>query len=138
MKPQRSQRETLCTRNEYPHKDITGDIISCGIEVHSKLGPGLLESIYEEALAFEFELRKITYERQKEIFLKYKGRTMGKHRIDFLVEDEVIVELKAVEAIHSIYKAQLLTYLRAMDKRVGLLLNFNVEKLKDGIKRLII
>lgn len=63
---------------------------------------------------------------------------MGKHRIDFLVENEVIVELKAVDVIHSIYKAQLLTYLRAMDKRVGLLLNFNVEKLKDGIKRLII
>jgi GxxExxY protein len=138
MKPQSSQRKTLCTRNEYPHKDITGEIISCAIEVHSKLGPGLLESIYEEALAFEFELRNISCERQKEIFLKYKGRTMGKHRIDFLVENEVIVELKAVDVIHSIYKAQLLTYLRAMDKRVGLLLNFNVEKLKDGIKRLII
>ena len=89
MKPQRSQRKTLCTQDEYPHKDITGEIISCAIEVHSKLGPGLLESIYEEALAFEFELRNISY-------------------------------------------------LRAMDKRVGLLLNFNVEKLKDGIKRLII
>ena len=137
-KPQSSQRKILCSKNEYPHKDITGEIISCGIEVHSKLGPGLLESIYEEALAFEFELRNISYERQKEIFLKYKGRQMGKHRIDFLVENEVIVELKSVEVLHSIYKAQLLTYLRAMDKRVGLLLNFNVEKLKDGIKRLII
>ena len=98
----------------------------------------MLESIYEEALAFEFELRKISHERQKEIYLKYKGRNVGKHRIDFLVENDVIVELKAVELIHSIYEAQLLTYLRAMDKRVGLLLNFNVERLKDGIMRLII
>ena len=67
-KPQGSQRVTLCSQDEYPHKDITGEIISCGIEVHSKLGPGLLESIYEEALAFEFELRNISYERQRDIF----------------------------------------------------------------------
>jgi len=74
----------------------------------------------------------------KEISLKYKGKDIGRHRIDFLVEDDVIVELKAVETMHRIYEAQLLTYLKAMDKRIGLLLNFNVERLKDGIKRLII
>ena len=137
-KPQRSQRTSLCTQKEYPHKDITGRIISCGIEVHSTLGPGLLESIYEEALTYEFELREIAFERQKEIDLKYKGRNIGNHRIDFLIENEVILELKAVEKIHSIYEAQLLTYLRAMNKRVGLLINFNVELLKEGIKRLIV
>ena len=131
MKPQSTQRAFLCSQKEYPHKEITGKIISCAIEVHSQLGPGLLESIYEEALTCEFDLKEITYERQKEIFLKYKGRNIGQHRIDFLIENEVIVELKAVQMIHSIYEAQLLTYLRAMRKRVGLLLNFNVEMLKD-------
>jgi GxxExxY protein len=138
MKPQRAQRFSLCSQKEFPLKEITGEIISCAIEVHSTLGPGLLENVYEEALLHEFTLRGIAYDRQKEISLKYKGKDIGKHRIDFLVEDEVIVELKAVETMNRIYEAQLLTYLKAMDKRIGLLLNFNVERLKDGIKRLII
>ena len=126
------------SQKEFPLKDITERIISCAIEVHSTLGPGLLESVYEEALGYEFQLRRIPYERQKEIGLKYKGRDIGKHRIDCLVEGQVIVELKAVEGMNKIYEAQLLTYLKAMDKRVGLLINFNVERLKEGIKRLII
>jgi len=138
MKPQRAQRIPLCSPKEFPLKDITERIISCAIEVHSRLGPGLLESVYEEALAHEFSLRGILHERQKEIGLKYKGKKAGKHRIDYLVENEVIVELKAVETMHRIYEAQLLTYLRATDKRVGLLINFNVKRLKEGIKRLII
>ena len=108
------------------------------MEVHSTLGPGLLESVYEEALAQELTIRGITYEKQKEIALKYKGKEIDKHRIDFLIEDEVIVELKAVETMAKIYEAQILTYLKAMDKRVGLLINFNVERLKDGIKRRIL
>ena len=138
MRPQRAQRFSLCTPNEIPLKEITGKVISCAIEVHSTLGPGLLENVYEEALGHEFTLRGIVYERQKEINLQYKGKEIGRHRIDFLVEDEVIVELKAVEGMNKIYEAQLLTYLRAMGKRVGLLINFNVERLRDGIKRLII
>jgi GxxExxY protein len=119
-------------------KDITEKIISCAIEVHSILGPGLLESIYEEAVACEFNLRKIRHERQKEINLRYKSKDIGKHRIDFLIENKVIVELKAVETMHRIYEAQLLTYMRALETRVGLLINFNVVRLKDGIKRLIL
>ncbi len=138
MKPQRAQRKTLSPPKEFPLMEITEKIISCAIEVHSTLGPGLLESVYEEALAHEFRIRRIKYERQKEIKLKYKGKEIGKHRIDYLIEDEVIVELKAVESIHKIYEAQLLTYLKAMNKRVGLLINFNVNMLKEGIKRLII
>ena len=126
------------SQKEFPAKDITGQIISCAIEVHSALGPGLLEGLYEEALIHEFELRGIKCERQKEIVLNYKGKGIGTHRIDVIVEDQIIVELKAVEAMHKIYEAQLLTYLRAMDKRVGLLINFNVVRLKDGIKRLIL
>jgi len=131
-------RDTLCSQKEVPLKDTTERIISCAIEVHSTLGPGLLENVYEEALEYEFRLRNIQYERQKEIGLKYKGKDIGKHRIDYLVENEVIVELKAVETMNKIYEAQLLTYLKAMHKRVGLLINFNGERLKDGIKRLII
>jgi GxxExxY protein len=138
MKPQRSRSFPLCTQKEFPLKDITEKIIACAIEVHSTLGPGLLESVYEEALAHEFTLRGINYEKQKEINLKFKGKEIGKHRIDFLVENEVVLELKAVESMHNIFEAQILTYLRAMNKRVGLLINFNVERLKDGIKRLIL
>jgi len=108
------------------------------MEVHSTLGPGLLESVYEEALAQELTIRGNPYEKQKEIALKYKGKEIGKHRIDFLIENEVIVELKAVETMAKIYEAQILTYLKAMDKRVGLFINFNVERLKDGIKRRIL
>jgi GxxExxY protein len=138
MKPQRAQRFSLCSPKEFPLKEITEKVISCALEVHSTLGPGLLENVYEEALGHEFTLRGIVCERQKEINLRYKGKEIGKHRIDFLIENEVIVELKAVEAMNKIYEAQLLTYLKAMGKRVGLLINFNVERLKDGIKRLII
>jgi GxxExxY protein len=137
MKPQSSRRKTLCSPGEYPLKDVTERIIACAIEVHSALGPGLLGSVYEEALEQEFLLRNILYARQKEISLQYKGKDIGKHRIDYLVEDRVIVELKAVEAMNKIYEAQLLTYLRAMNKRVGLLINFNVERVTDGVKRLI-
>ncbi|MBI5098286.1 MAG: GxxExxY protein [Nitrospirae bacterium] len=123
---------------DFPLKDVTQKIISCALEVHSALGPGLLESLYEEALVEEFKLRNILFERQKEIIMIYKGKNIGNHRIDLLVEDKVIVELKATDAINKIYEAQLLTYLKATNKRIGLLVNFNVERLKDGIKRLII
>ena len=123
---------------EFPLKDVTERIIACAMEVHSTLGPGLLESVYEEALAHEFTLRGINYEKQKENNLIFKGKEIGKHRIDFLVENEVVLELKAVETMHKIFEAQILTYLRATNKRVGLLINFNVERLKDGIKRLIL
>ena len=143
MKPQSrlpsgTLRKTLCTQKDFPLKDITKQIISCAIEVHSILGPGLLESVYEEALTHEFSVRKLRYERQKEICLSYKGIDIGNHRIDYLVEDDVIVELKAVATMHRIYEAQVLTYLRALGTRVGLLINFNVVLLKDGIKRLIL
>ena len=145
IKPQRAQREQRAQRlnsslsqDEFPLKDITEKIIAGAIEVHTALGPGLLESVYEKALAYEFELRSIKHERQKSINLMYKGKDIGKHIIDFLVEDEVIVELKAVDTFHDIFQAQVLTYLKAMNKRVGLLINFNVPRLKDGIKRLIV
>lgn len=138
MKPQRPLRTPLCSQKEFPLKDVTERIISCAIEVHSALGPGLLENLYEEALVEEFALRGIPFERQKEVSLKYKGKEIGKHRIDLLVEDKVIIELKAVDTMNKIYEAQLLTYLKALNKKIGLLINFNELKLKDGIKRMII
>ena len=131
-------REIKYRINEYPFKDITEKIILCAREIHSNLGPGLLESVYEEALGYEFDLREIKYQRQREIGLRYKGKIIGNHRLDFLVEGEIILEIKASDGISDIYIAQVLTYLRATKKRVGLLINFNVERLKDGLRRLIV
>ena len=138
MKPQRPQRNTLRTLKEYPFKEITEKIISCAIEVHSLLGPGLLENLYEEAMEHELKSRGIEYIRQKELEIKYKGNPIGNYRLDYLIEDKVIVELKCIEAIKGIHIAQILTYLKAENLRVGLLINFNVERLKDGIKRVIL
>jgi GxxExxY protein len=129
------RRETL---KEYPFKDITEKIISCAIEVHSSLGPGLLENLYEEAMEHELKSRGIAYKRQKELELKYKGNPIGNYRLDYLIENKVIVELKCVEAIKGIHVAQVLTYLKAENLRVGLLINFNVDKLKEGIRRVIL
>ena len=138
MKPQRPQRNTLRTLKEYPFKDITEKIISCAIEVHSSLGPGLLENLYEEAMEHELKSRGIAYKRQKELEIKYKGNPIGNYRLDYLIENKVIVELKCVEAIKGIHVAQVLTYLKAENLRVGLLINFNVDKLKEGIRRVIL
>jgi GxxExxY protein len=126
------------TEKTYLFKDITDKIIGAAIEVHKILGPGLLEGIYESALIREFTLRNIKYEQQKEIALIYKDANIGNHRIDLLVENEIIVELKSVEELHPINDAQLITYLKTTGKRVGLLINFNVNRLKDGIKRIIV
>lgn len=122
----------------YLHSDITEKIISSAMEVHSILGPGLLESVYEEALAHEFDLRSVRYTRQKAIYLSYKDKYVGQHRLDFLVEESVVLEIKAVEFMHRIFEAQLLTYLKAAGKRVGLIINFNVPLLAQGIKRFVL
>ena len=132
--PQRTQSK----KENFLYKELTNDIISCAINVHSILGPGLLESLYEEALIHEFELNGILYERQKEIDFIYKNKIIGKHRIDLIADDKVLLELKAVNEIHPIHQAQILSYLRATNIKIGLLINFNVNKLKDGIKRFII
>ena len=138
MKPQRPQRNTLSTPKEYLFKEITEKIISCALEIHSSLGPGLLENLYEEAMEHELKSRGIKYQRQKELEITYKGNPIGSYRLDYLIEDRVIVELKCVKAIKGIHIAQLLTYLRTENIRVGLVINFNVERLKDGIKRVIL
>ncbi|BET67511.1 GxxExxY protein [Opitutales bacterium ASA1] len=118
---------------------ITERVIGAAIEVHRELGPGLLESTYEAALVYELVLQGLRVERQKEQPVRYKGLMIETgYRIDVLVEDQVVVELKAVDAIVPIYQAQLLTYLKLSSCRVGLLINFNVPLLKQGIKRFVL
>lgn len=126
------------SENSFPHKDLTEKIIACALEVHSILGPGLLESIYEESLKHEFILQEIGFDNQKPVGLEYKGKPVGYHRLDFLVEDKVVVEVKATDSIHPIHEAQVLTYLRATEKKVGLIINFNVRQLRQGLKRLVL
>jgi GxxExxY protein len=119
--------------------DLTGQIIGAAIEVHKALGPGLLESVYEECLCRELELRKFDYKRQESLTVEYKGVKLDcGYRIDLLVEDLVILELKSIESLEPIHDAQLLTYLKLTGLKVGLLINFNVPVLKEGIRRLII
>ena len=121
---------------EYPHQELTSGIIGAAIEVHRALGPGLLESAYEVCLADEFGRRSMDFERQVELPVAFKGRQLDcGYRLDFMVEDSVIVELKCVERIMPIHEAQLLTYLRLSHKQAGLLINFNVRVLRDGIVR---
>jgi GxxExxY protein len=125
---------------EFPEqKDpLTEKIIGCAIEVHRVLGPGLLEASYEAALAIEFQAAKINFQRQLIIPVFYKNHPIGEHRLDFLVEDAVILELKSVERFDPLFEAQVLTYLRLSGKRRGLLMNFNSRVLKDGIKRFVL
>lgn len=121
------------------NEQLTETIIGAAIEVHRELGPGLLESAYEAALAHELELRGVRFARQKEMPVRYKGFLIEVgYRLDLLVEDQVIVELKAVTEMHPIYEAQLITYMKLSKRRVGLLINFNVPRLKDGITRRIV
>jgi GxxExxY protein len=117
----------------------TKQIIGAGIEVHRVLGPGLLESAYEECLCHELNLRKLQFQRQVPLPVQYKEVNLDcGYRIDILVEDRVIVELKAVDVILPVHEAQLLTYLKLAKKRFGLLLNFNVPVLKKGIIRRVL
>lgn len=123
---------------DIPENATTQRIIKCAIEVHKQLGPGLLESIYENALAVEFELEGLFYKQQLAIPVIYKNRKLGDYRLDLLVDDIVVVEVKSVERFDPVFEAQILTYLRLTKKRVGLLVNFNTRLVKDGIKRFIL
>ncbi len=118
--------------------DLTGEIIGAAIAVHRELGPGLLESTYEECLVVELEDCGLRMQRQVLLPVCYKDRILDAgYRIDLLVEDKVIVELKAVQKLEPIHEAQLLTYLKLAGKRLGLLINFNVHLLRDGLKRMV-
>ena len=113
-------------------------VIGAAIEVHRHLGPGYLESVYEEGLVVELMLRGIPFERQKPFAVDYKGSAIGQGRLDLLVGERLIVELKAVDALAPIHRAQVLSYLKAMGLHLGLLINFNVPVLQEGIKRVVL
>ena len=118
--------------------EISYKVIGCDLEVHRTLGPGLFETVYEQALTHELALNGLSVKSQVEVDVDYKGVNLGKgFRIDLLVDDELIIELKSVEELKPIHHKQLLTYLRLTEKRVGILINFNVDTLKDGIKRVV-
>jgi GxxExxY protein len=118
--------------------EVSGAIVDAAYKVHTALGPGLLESVYETVMDFELRRRKLQVSRQVVIPVIYEGVVLEEgFRTDLIVEDKVIVELKSVEAVHPVHKKQLLTYLRLADKRVGLLINFNVSLIKDGISRVV-
>jgi len=113
-------------------------VLGCAIEVHSALGPGLLESMYDRCCAHEFMLNGLSFRTQVALPIKYKGLDVGLgYRVDFVFEDELVVELKAVDTVLPIHKAQLMTYLRVLDKRQGFLINFNVRRLVDGVTSIL-
>ena len=119
-------------------KKLTDQIIGAAIEVHKELGPGLLESTYERCLIHELLLRDIKAERQKKQPINYKGLEIDEgYRVDILVENEVILELKVVDQLNNIHTAQLLTYLKLSGCRLGYLINFNTDLLKNGLKRIV-
>lgn len=113
-------------------------VIGAAIEVHRQLGPGLLESVYENALCIEFDLREIPFTRQPGVGITYKGRPVGKGKLDLLVGNRLIIELKSVERLAPIHSAQMISYLKMTKRNLGLLINFNVPTLKEGIKRVVL
>lgn len=119
--------------------DLSGRVIGCAIEVHRELGPGLLESTYEHCLAHELIRKGIAVHQQFPVPVTYKGSSLDcGYRIDLLVEDSLIVELKCVDELRPIHQAQIMTYLRLTGIRLGLLINFNVRQLTDGIQRVAV
>ncbi len=137
MEHEETKERRFIAEEEY-HRllDLSNTIIGAAIEVHKEFGPGLLESVYEDCLKVELELRGLNVKTQVDLPLFYKGKDTGKfYRIDMLVDDVFIVELKAVEMIKPLHEVQLLTYMKLSDIKMGLLINFNVPKLKEGVKR---
>jgi GxxExxY protein len=126
---------TLIVKNQYVESGLTGDIIGAAMEVHNQLGPGFLESVYDEALAVELSQRKIKFERQKELPVYYKQNCIKKFVCDFLVDCKVIVEIKAIKVLSEIDRVQLTSYLKASGIEIGLLLNFGSGSLE--FKRMI-
>ena len=126
---------TLIVKNQYVSSGLTGDIIGAAMEVHRELGPGFLESVYEESLAVELAQRKIGFERQKELPVYYKKHLVKEFICDFLIESKVILEIKAIKALSEIDRVQLTSYLKASGIEIGLLLNFGEQSL--NFKRVI-
>ena len=121
------------------YQELTGSILRCAYKVHSKLGPGLLESAYEECFYYELEKAKLIVMKQKPMPLIYEEKKLELgYRIDLFVENKVVIEIKSVDTINPVHIAQLMTYLKLSKCKIGFLINFNVVSLKDGIKRVIV
>jgi GxxExxY protein len=121
------------------YEELTREILAAATEVHKELGPGLLESAYEECLCHEFSLRRLAFQRQVALPVAYKGVKLDcGYKLDIVVEGKVVLELKSVEQVSPLHKAQLLTYLRLSGKKVGLLMNFNTPLMKDGVVRMVL
>jgi len=121
------------------HQELTSSILKCAYKVHSALGPGLLESAYEECLHYELDKTGLLAIKQKPMPLVYEEKKLDLgYRIDLFVENKVVIEVKSVDTLNPVHLAQLLTYLKLSKSRIGFLINFNVESLKDGIRRVIL
>ncbi len=125
-------------KNSQNQDPLTHKIIGAAIEVHRALGPGLLEELYEDAFCIELEERKLKHERQQHVDVVYKGRDIGDMYADIVVDNAVIIELKSVESLNQIHIAQLMTYMKLLNLKKGLLINFNVRFLREGIKRVVL
>ncbi|MBS0618268.1 MAG: GxxExxY protein [Spirochaetes bacterium] len=134
----KTTEDTESTEEEPVRDPLTEKVIGCAIEVHKRLGPGLLESVYEQAMVIELRHQKISCERQKFLPAIYRDQNVGEFRIDLIVENQLIIELKAVRAIESIFTAQILTYMKLGNFKKGLIINFNVPKLIAGVKRYVL
>ena len=117
---------------------LSAQVIGCAVAVHRALGPGLLESAYDGAFCIELAYQRLQFLRQLDSPISYRGQLVGAYRLDFLVENSLVVELKSVERLEYVYVAQMLTYLRATDKRLGLIFNFNVPVMKEGVRRVVL
>lgn len=136
-----NRQDARDARRREPDADLDAlarDVGRAALEVHRLLGPGFLESVYEEALCVELGLRRVSYERQTGVAVRYKGRPVGEGKVDLLVGGRLSVELKAVESLNDIHVAQVISYLRATGCQLGLLINFNVPLFKQGIRRIIL
>ncbi len=129
---------TAPAREQEDHRRLTERIIGCAIEVYRQLGPGLLEGTYGAALCIELADAGLRFVREHRVPVVYKGHLVGEYRLDLIVEDSVVVELKSVERFDPVFEAQVLTYLKVTGMRIGLLINFNSRLLRDGIKRFVL
>ena len=134
-----TNRPTAVSHTPLPDglNQLSERVIGCAITVHRALGPGLLESVYDRAFCIELAYQQLQFLRQVHCPIQYRNEPVGQFRLDFLVEDALVIEIKSVEGVEFLFVAQMLTYLKATERRLGLILNFNVPVLKNGIRRVV-
>ena len=132
-----ASEDTKLPEPDFALDEMARVVVDAAMEVHRVLGPGLLESVYEQALSVELGLRDVRFARQVPVALRYKNVAVGEARLDFLVAERLVVELKACQGLLPIHLAQVLSYLKASDRSLGLLINFNVRLLRQGIRRVV-